>query len=126
MYGWIWRHLPGNTLVRAFLSVLLALGAVFLLFQYVFPWAEPLLPFGESSIGDAADGGAGGGDPGLTPAESPSAGPADGSAGTEPSDAPSQTGDGEATTGDAGGEEPVLGGLGELTDPAAVPAAPAL
>ncbi|EST27185.1 membrane protein [Streptomycetaceae bacterium MP113-05] len=55
MYGWIWRHLPGNTVVRACTSLVLALGVTFLLFQYVFPWAEPLLPFGDVTV----DGGEG-------------------------------------------------------------------
>ncbi|MBV2152806.1 hypothetical protein [Kitasatospora sp. SUK 42] len=55
MYGWIWRHLPGNTLVRATISLLLILGIVYLLFTYVFPWAEPLLPFGDVTV-DGGDG----------------------------------------------------------------------
>ncbi|WP_141747388.1 hypothetical protein [Streptomyces nanshensis] len=50
MYGWIWRHLPGNTFVRALCALVLALGVVFLLFQYVFPWAEPLLPFNDVTV----------------------------------------------------------------------------
>ncbi len=50
MYGWIWRHLPGNTLVRAVLALALVLGLVYVLFQYVFPWAEPLLPFGDVTV----------------------------------------------------------------------------
>ncbi|MFI2607996.1 hypothetical protein [Kitasatospora sp. NPDC018619] len=57
MYGWIWRHLPGNTLVRAVISLLLVVGAVYLLFTYVFPWAEPLLPFGDVTV-DGGDGAA--------------------------------------------------------------------
>ncbi|MDT0267129.1 hypothetical protein RM844_12600 [Streptomyces sp. DSM 44915] len=56
MYGWIWRHLPGNTLVRGVLALLLALGVVYLLFQYVFPWAEPLLPFNDVTVDDAQGG----------------------------------------------------------------------
>ncbi|WP_062209667.1 hypothetical protein [Streptomyces sp. NBRC 109706] len=56
MYGWIWRHLPGNTLVRSVLSLILALGVVYLLFQYVFPWAEPLLPFNNVTVDDAQGG----------------------------------------------------------------------
>jgi hypothetical protein len=48
MYGWIWRHLPGNVWVRAAIS--LALATVFVLFQYVFPWAEPLLPFNDVTV----------------------------------------------------------------------------
>ncbi|MER7579871.1 hypothetical protein [Kitasatospora sp. NPDC097691] len=55
MYGFIWRHLPGNILVKAVISLLLVLGIVYLLFTYVFPWAEPLLPFGDVTV----DGGAG-------------------------------------------------------------------
>lgn len=55
MYGWIWRHLPGNTWMRGFVSLVLVLGVVFLLFQYIFPWAEPLLPFNDVTV----DGGAG-------------------------------------------------------------------
>ena len=54
MYGWIWRHLPGNVWVRALLSVLLALAVVFLLFQYVFPWAEPMLPFNDVTVNEGA------------------------------------------------------------------------
>lgn len=50
MYGWIWRHLPGNVWVRALLALLLALAAVYVLFQYVYPWAEPLLPFGDVTV----------------------------------------------------------------------------
>ncbi|MFF2075108.1 hypothetical protein ACFVXG_10140 [Kitasatospora sp. NPDC058162] len=55
MYGFIWRHLPGNTLVKAVISLLLILGIVYLLFTYVFPWAEPLLPFGDVTV-DGGDG----------------------------------------------------------------------
>ncbi|WBB64789.1 hypothetical protein O7599_19610 [Streptomyces sp. WMMC500] len=54
MYGWIWRHLPGNALVRALISLILVLGIVFLLFQYVFPWAEPLLPFNDVTVDEGA------------------------------------------------------------------------
>ncbi|WP_328888065.1 hypothetical protein [Streptomyces sp. NBC_00316] len=50
MYGWIWRHLPGNAWVRGLISLVLALAVVYVLFQYVFPWAEPLLPFGDVTV----------------------------------------------------------------------------
>ncbi len=50
MYGWIWRRLPGNGPVRAVLALALVLGAVALLWFYVFPWAEPLLPFGDVTV----------------------------------------------------------------------------
>ncbi|MDI3384801.1 hypothetical protein QIS99_00980 [Streptomyces sp. B-S-A8] len=52
MYGWIWRHLPGNTWLKALLSLALVVGFVFLLFQYVFPWAEPLLPFNDVTVNE--------------------------------------------------------------------------
>jgi len=50
MYGWIWRHLPGNVWVRALISLVLVLAVVYVLFQYVFPWAEPLLPFNDVTV----------------------------------------------------------------------------
>ncbi|MFE2033939.1 hypothetical protein ACWC0A_15300 [Streptomyces scopuliridis] len=57
MYGWIWRHLPGNVWLRAAISLLLALAVVYVLFQYVFPWAEPLLPFNDVTVdGEGAAG----------------------------------------------------------------------
>ncbi|GLF96687.1 hypothetical protein [Streptomyces yaizuensis] len=59
MYGWIWRHLPGNAWVRALISLALLLAVVYGLFQYVFPWAEPLLPFNDVTVDGAGDGGAG-------------------------------------------------------------------
>ncbi|MER6251748.1 MULTISPECIES: hypothetical protein [Streptomyces] len=54
MYGWIWRHLPGNAWVRALISLVLVLAAVFVLFQYVFPWAEPLLPFNDVTVDEGS------------------------------------------------------------------------
>ncbi|GAA4772209.1 hypothetical protein NPS70_02855 [Streptomyces sp. C10-9-1] len=50
MYGWIWRHLPGNAWVRGAISLVLVLAVVYVLFQYVFPWAEPLLPFNDVTV----------------------------------------------------------------------------
>ncbi len=37
MYGWIWRHLPGNAWVRSIIALVLVLAVVYALFQYVFP-----------------------------------------------------------------------------------------
>lgn len=45
MYGWIWRHLPGNAAVRAVLSLALAFLVMYVLFEYFFPWLDPRLPF---------------------------------------------------------------------------------
>jgi drug/metabolite transporter superfamily protein YnfA len=50
MYAWLWRHLPGETLVR----VATALGAVFVvalvLWYLVFPWVEPKLQFDHGTV----------------------------------------------------------------------------
>jgi Fe2+ transport system protein B len=54
MYGWIWRHLPGNVWVKALISLVLILAVVYVLFQYVFPWAEPLLPFNDVTVDQSA------------------------------------------------------------------------
>ncbi len=37
MYSWIWRHLPGNTAVRAVTALLLVLALAVLLLLVVFP-----------------------------------------------------------------------------------------
>ncbi|MBA3744802.1 hypothetical protein [Sporichthya sp.] len=55
MYVWMWRHLPGPWFVRLALSLMLALVAVYLLFEHAFPWLDPKLPFNQVEI----EGGAG-------------------------------------------------------------------
>ena len=50
MYGWLWRHLPGPTPVRAIIALALFLGVVAVLFLWVFPWLEPRLPFTRVTI----------------------------------------------------------------------------
>jgi hypothetical protein len=50
MYGWIWRHLPGNTAVKAACAATLGVLVVLLLFLVVFPWVEPRLPFGDVTV----------------------------------------------------------------------------
>jgi hypothetical protein len=52
VYAWIWRHLPGPLAVRLLLAVLLVAIVVWLLFAYVYPWLEPLSPFGGSGAVD--------------------------------------------------------------------------
>jgi hypothetical protein len=44
MYGWIWRHLPGGTGLRALQAVLLAVLVAAVLLFVVFPYLEPRLP----------------------------------------------------------------------------------
>ena len=50
MYGWIWRHLPGNTAVKSLQTLVLLLAVVALLFFVVFPWVEPRLPFNDVTV----------------------------------------------------------------------------
>ena len=53
VYGWIWRRLPGGLWMKLLFAFILASLVVVLLFGWVFPWAEPHLPFaGNGSMGD--------------------------------------------------------------------------
>jgi hypothetical protein len=51
MYPWIWRHLPGTTMVKAVVAVMLALACVMVLFLWIFPVIAPLLPFQQQTVG---------------------------------------------------------------------------
>lgn len=50
MYAALWRHLPGPPPVKAVLAVALVLACVLVLFNWVFPWIEPRLPFGDVTV----------------------------------------------------------------------------
>jgi len=50
MYGWIWRHLPGNAVIKSACAAVLVVVVVLLLFLVVFPWTEPRLPFGDVTV----------------------------------------------------------------------------
>jgi hypothetical protein len=50
MYGWIWRQLPFGLPGKIIGSVLLATGAVLLLWYVVFPAIDPYLPFNDSVL----------------------------------------------------------------------------
>ena len=50
MYGWIWRHLPGPTGVRALIALMLVVGVLALLMLVVFPRAVTIVPGQEVSI----------------------------------------------------------------------------
>lgn len=52
MYGWIWRTLPGGTFAKLLGCTVLLVLVVLLLFFVVFPAVEPLLPFGDVTVGD--------------------------------------------------------------------------
>lgn len=53
MYGWLWNHLPGPTAVRVLIALALLFGVVAVLFLWVFPWLEPILPFGDVTVDSA-------------------------------------------------------------------------
>jgi len=88
MYAWIWNRLPGNALVRVFLSLVLFVAVVAVLFKWIFPWAEPLLPFGDVTVDN---GGTNSVQPVGTPTATPSAGTS-GKSSVKPSTAPSLNG----------------------------------
>ncbi len=50
MYGWLWRHLPGNRGARAAQAFVLFCLVVALLMLVVFPAVEPHLPFGQDTV----------------------------------------------------------------------------
>ena len=54
MYGWIWKHLPGPVPVKALLALVLFVAVVLVLFQWVFPWLEPRLPFNQVTVDQGA------------------------------------------------------------------------
>jgi len=54
LYAWIWRHLPGPGPVRLALALLLCASAVFLLFEYVFAWLDPRLPWSDVTVDGTA------------------------------------------------------------------------
>jgi hypothetical protein len=54
LYGWIWKHLPGPWPVKALLALALLIAIVLVLFQWVFPWLEPRLPFNQVTVDEGA------------------------------------------------------------------------
>ncbi|MCI1257090.1 MAG: hypothetical protein LKG15_10465 [Corynebacterium provencense] len=50
MYAWIWRHLPGPSLLRAVIVLAAVAGLFFLLMDVVFPWVETLMPYGDVAV----------------------------------------------------------------------------
>jgi hypothetical protein len=51
LYGWLWRHLPGNSAAKVAILVVAAAVLVVVLFGVVFPWVEPRLPFNQVTVG---------------------------------------------------------------------------
>ena len=89
MYAWIWNRLPGNALVRVFLSLVLFVAVVAALFTWIFPWAEPLLPFGDVTVNN---GGTTGVQPVGTSATPSGTARSPGTSSAKPSTAPSLNG----------------------------------
>ena len=52
MYAWIWRKLPFGVPGKLVGSVLLVAIAAAILWYWVFPAAEPLLPFDDVQVTD--------------------------------------------------------------------------
>lgn len=55
MYAWIWRKLPFGLWGKLTGSLVLVGLMVAMLWFYVFPWAEPILPFDDVQVGDPGD-----------------------------------------------------------------------
>jgi hypothetical protein len=50
MYAWIWRKLPFGLPGKLVGSVVLVIAVLALLWYFIFPWVEPLLPFDDAQI----------------------------------------------------------------------------
>ena len=50
MYAYLWRHLPGPVYVKVLIALAIAALVVVLLFGWVFPWIEPLMPFSGNTV----------------------------------------------------------------------------
>jgi hypothetical protein len=50
MYTFIWRHLPGPVVIRAFQVLLMVAVISAVLLFVVFPWAEPHLPLDHVTV----------------------------------------------------------------------------
>jgi hypothetical protein len=51
MYLWLWDRLPGGLLGKILISTGILLAVVAVLWFWVFPVAEPLLPFDDVQVG---------------------------------------------------------------------------
>lgn len=47
---WIWNSLPGPALVRLLILLVIIVGVVFVLFEYVFPWASHYFDIQETTV----------------------------------------------------------------------------
>jgi hypothetical protein len=51
MYGWLWRRPPFNLAGKITTMVVLAAAVVAILWLWVFPAADHLMPFGDVRVG---------------------------------------------------------------------------
>ncbi|WP_165217108.1 hypothetical protein [Schaalia sp. ZJ1691] len=49
MYAWIFRHLPGPLWLRIMESLVLIAAIVWVLFTYVYPWAQDFFGLGAAA-----------------------------------------------------------------------------
>jgi hypothetical protein len=50
VYGWLWRTFPGGLIGKLLCSLVLLAAAVAVLFLFVFPRVESLLPFQDVTV----------------------------------------------------------------------------
>ena len=50
LYAALWRALPGPTVVRALISLVLLLAVVAFCFLWLFPRIAPLMPFNDNTV----------------------------------------------------------------------------
>jgi hypothetical protein len=58
LYAAIWRSLPGPTVVRLMLALLLLLAVVAFCFLWLFPRIAPLMPFNDNTVDHGPSGAA--------------------------------------------------------------------
>lgn len=51
MYAWLWRHLPGPTVVRVLLATVAVVAVLAVCFVWVFPAIAPAMPFNDTTVG---------------------------------------------------------------------------
>ncbi len=50
MYGWIFRHLPGSLWLRIVTALVLLVGGLVLMVEFLFPWMSQFTQFTDSTI----------------------------------------------------------------------------
>lgn len=50
MYRALWKLLPGPTVVRVILAIVIAVGVFFLLMEVVFPWVSAMMPYNDVAV----------------------------------------------------------------------------